>query len=245
MKIFAWQTQTESRSIPLKTAIAGARTAPWWHTILVLLPLCASSLAGAPHHGLPSFRLFGIAPRLSAYFLALAEEWLVALIIWLWLRFRHLPLGSLVHGNRRGPRSLFRDLGIAIGFLIVEMPLTTGLSRLLHLDFDATAMFPHSTSELAVWMAMAMTAGYCEELIFRGYLMHQFASWTRSPVLAIALQGIIFGLVHGYQGTVMIIIVLIGWLFGALAWWRGSLLPGMFAHGVQDTLGGILGFISR
>jgi membrane protease YdiL (CAAX protease family) len=237
--------QTEIRSISLTTAIGDARTAPWWHTILVLLPLCVSSLVGATHHGLSSFRLLGLAPRLSGYFLALAEEWLVALIIWLWLRFRHLPLGSLVHGNWRGPRSLFRDLGIAVGFLIVEMPLTSVLSRLLHLNFDATAMLPHSTLELAVWIAMAMTAGFCEELIFRGYLMHQFASWTGSPVLAIALQGIIFGLVHGYQGKVMIIIVLIGWLFGALAWWRGSLLPGMFAHGVQDTIGGILGFISR
>jgi membrane protease YdiL (CAAX protease family) len=229
----------------LKTAIGDARTAPWWHTVLVLLPLCASSLAGAPQHGHPSFRLLGIEPRLSGYALALAEEWLVTLIIWLWVRCRHLPLVSLVQGSWRGPRPLFRDLGIAVGFLIVEMPLTSLVSRLLHLNFDATAMLPHSTLELAVWIAMAMTAGYCEELIFRGYLMHQFASWTGSPVLAIALQGIVFGLVHGYQGKVMIIIVLIGWLFGALARWRGSLLPGMLAHGLQDTLGGILGFISR
>ena len=229
----------------MKSAIGDARTAPWWHTILVLLPLCASSLAGAPQHGLPSFRVLGMAPRLSGYLLALVVEWLVVLIIWLWLRFRHLPLGILVRGSWRGPRPFFRDLGIAVGFLIVEMPLTSGLSRLLHLNFDATAMLPHSAFELAAWIALAMTAGFCEELIFRGYLTHQFVGWTGSPLLAIALQGIVFGLVHAYQGKVMIIIVLIGWLFGALAWWRRSLLPGMLAHGLQDTLGGILGFISR
>jgi membrane protease YdiL (CAAX protease family) len=237
--------EKKNRSTPLRTAVGDTCTAPWWHTILVLLPLFASSLAGAPQHGLPSFRLFGIAPRLSGYLVALAVEWLVVLIIWLWLRSRQLPLASLTHGSVRSLGPLFRDLGIAVGFLIVEMPLTTGLSRLLHLNFDATAMLPHSTLELAVWIPMAITAGFCEELIFRGYLMHQFASWTGSPVLAIALQGILFGLVHGYQGKVMIMIVLIGWLFGLLAWWRASLLPGMLAHGLQDTLGGIIGFISR
>lgn len=222
-----------------------AGTAPWWHTLLVLLPLGASSVAGALQHGPPRLHLFGMSPKLSSYFLALAEEWLVALIIWLWLRSRRLPLATLVRGSWHSPRPFFRDLAIAIGFLVVEMPLTTAISRLFHCDFNASALLPHSVLQLVVWIAMASTAGFCEELIFRGYLTHQFAGWTGSPLLALILQGIVFGLVHGYQGRTMIVIALIGWLFGALAWWRKSLLPGMLAHGIQDTLGGILGFISR
>jgi membrane protease YdiL (CAAX protease family) len=188
-------------------------------------------------------------PRISGYTLALGEEWLVVLVIWLWLHFHHLPLATLVSSCWRGARAFFRDLGIAVGFLIVEMPLMSAVSRIFHLNFDATAMLPHSPLELAFWIVLATTAGFCEELIFRGYLTHQFAGWignrTGGPLLAICLQGIVFGLVHAYQGKVMILIIMIGWLFGALAWWRRSLLPGMLAHGLQDSLGGIIGFISR
>jgi membrane protease YdiL (CAAX protease family) len=232
----------------MESAAGGARTAPWWHTLLVLMPLCASSLAGASKHS-RHLKLPGTGPRMSGYLLALAVEWFVVLIIWLWLRSCRLPMNTLIRGTWRGFLPFFRDLGIAVSFLIIEMPLTNMVSRLFHLNFDASAMLPHSPLELCVWIGLAATAGFCEEIIFRGYLTNQFACWigdrTGGPLLAITLQGIAFGLVHAYQGKVIVIIVLVGWLFGGLAWWRRSLLPGMLAHGLQDGLGGILGFISR
>jgi membrane protease YdiL (CAAX protease family) len=43
---------------------------------------------------------------------------------------------------------------------------------------------------------MSATAGFSEELIFRGYLTRQFDAWTGSLVFAVILQGIVFGLAH-------------------------------------------------
>jgi CAAX protease family protein len=57
------------------------------------------------------------------------------------------------------------------------------------------------------------------------------------------IQGLIFGVSHGYQGpTYMVIISVYGCLFGLLALWRRSLRPGMLAHFFQD--GGI-GLVAR
>ena len=58
------------------------------------------------------------------------------------------------------------------------------------------------------------------------------------------LQGVAFGLAHGYYGKLMLAIMLHGCLLGLLAYWRKSLLPGILAHGLQDALGGVVGFFS-
>jgi membrane protease YdiL (CAAX protease family) len=42
----------------------------------------------------------------------------------------------------------------------------------------------------------------------------------------------------------MVAIMVHGWLLGMLAHWRKSLLPGMLAHGLQDSIGGIVAFFS-
>jgi uncharacterized protein len=42
----------------------------------------------------------------------------------------------------------------------------------------------------------------------------------------------------------MLAVMLQGWLLGLLAYWRKSLRPGMLAHGLQDSIGGIVAFFS-
>jgi membrane protease YdiL (CAAX protease family) len=104
---------------------------------------------------------------------------------------------------------------------------------------------PKTAPELGVWLPLAVTAGFSEELVFRGYLTRQFHAWSGSRAVAVVLQGIAFGLAHGYYGKIMIAVVVQGWLLGVLAWWRKSLRPGMIAHALQDGLGGVVGFFTR
>ena len=93
------------------------------------------------------------------------------------------------------------------------------------------------------YLLLTLTAGICEELIFRGYLYKHFAAITGSLLAGLVLQGILFGAAHGYQGPkYMLIIAIYGCLFGLLAQWRRSLRPGMMAHFLQD---GIIGLIGR
>jgi membrane protease YdiL (CAAX protease family) len=95
-----------------------------------------------------------------------------------------------------------------------------------------------------VFLALAASAGFAEELVFRGYLTQQFSAWTGSYTIAVILQGIVFGLAHGFYGKAMLAVMLQGWLLGLLANWRKSLRPGMLAHGLQDSIGGIVAFFS-
>jgi hypothetical protein len=86
---------------------------------------------------------------------------------------------------------------------------------------------------------LTITAGICEETIFRGYLQQQFTGWTKSAALGIALQGIVFGGYHAPLGLVSVITNAVGGalLYGTLAAWRRSLRPGMIAHTLNDAVG--------
>ncbi|MGD0929408.1 MAG: CPBP family intramembrane glutamic endopeptidase [Candidatus Korobacteraceae bacterium] len=221
--------------------------APWWHTVLVLLPIAMMSVAGAYQHGLPNANLPGMSSRLSGYFTVIAVEWFVVWMIWLALKRRGLSIGSLVSGRWQSPKSFFRDLGLAAGLIVVAVPVASGLIHLLRVHTNSTlaTIIPHTVFELVVWLGLSFTGGYCEELIFRGYLTRQFSAWTGSRGVAIVLQGVAFGLGHGYYGIAMLAIMVHGCLLGLLAYWRKSLRPGMLAHGLQDALGGVLGFFAK
>jgi membrane protease YdiL (CAAX protease family) len=210
------------------------------------MPLAIGSVAGWYQHGLPNAHVPGISSRLSSYITVLVQEWGVVLLIWFALKRRGLSIGSLISGHWQTLGSFFKDLGLAVEFFVVAVPL---LGVLVHfIGGDATSNVTHITPktafELAMWLGLAATAGFCEELIFRGYLDRQFNAWTGSPVLAIFLQGALFGLAHGYYEKVMALIMVQGWLLGLLAYWRKSLRPGMLAHGLQDAIGGVVAFFS-
>ena len=93
------------------------------------------------------------------------------------------------------------------------------------------AMLPHSLAERALWAVFAVCVGVCEELIYRGYLLQQFRSWRRSPVVAIALQTLSYALVHLALPPQMLAgVAILGLLLGCLAVWQRSVLPGMILH---------------
>jgi membrane protease YdiL (CAAX protease family) len=133
-----------------------------------------------------------------------------------------------------------------VGFVIVAVLLLGILPYLLGVkeDSNVTNITPKTGLELVVWLGMSATGGFCEELVFRGYLTRQFRAWTGSRLFAVVLQGVVFGLAHGYYSKGMILIMVHGWLLGLLADWRKSLRPGMLAHGLQDALGGVVAFFS-
>ena len=217
--------------------------APWWHTVLVLVPLALGSVAGWHQHGLPNAHLPGVSPR-SSYITVLAQEWCGFLLIWLAIKWRGFSIGSLVSGRWQTLGSFFRDLGLAVGFLIVVVPLVGNIAYLLGGDSDVANIIPKTVFELMFWLGLAATAAFCEELIFRRYLTQQFRAWTGNLMFAILLQGVLFGLAHGYYGRVMVAITVQGWLLGLLAYWRRSLRPGMLAHALQDGIGGVVASFS-
>jgi len=64
---------------------------------------------------------------------------------------------------------------------------------------------------------------------------------TGNSTAAVILQGVLFGISHGYQGLrAIIMITLFGFLYGILAFWRKSLRPGMILHAWSDIYAGYL-----
>src|SRR5262249_18663975 len=141
--------------------------APWWHTVLVLAPIAIASVASAFQHGLPSANLPGVSHRLSSYVTVLAEEWFGVLLVWLALRRRGLTLGSLVSGCWQPLRAFYRDLGLAVGFLLVVVPLAGVLAYLLGANNNPAIanLTPKTLFELVVFLALAASAGFAEEVV--------------------------------------------------------------------------------
>jgi membrane protease YdiL (CAAX protease family) len=70
---------------------------------------------------------------------------------------------------------------------------------------------------------------------------------TRSEPAAVALQAVLFGIAHSYQGVKSIVTITVyGGLFGMLAVYRKSLRPGMIQHAMQDSFAGLaFGLLKR
>ena len=126
-----------------------------------------------------------MSSRLSGYLTVIVGEWLLILMIWLALRRRGSSISSLVSGRWQTLGNFFRDLGLALGFMVVVIPTVAVVMHLLGAKPDSTLanILPKTWFELAVWLGLSATGGFCEELIFRGYLTRQFGGWTGSRAM--------------------------------------------------------------
>jgi membrane protease YdiL (CAAX protease family) len=107
-------------------------------------------------------------------------------------------------------------------------------------------LFPRGAVEITLWIALSVTAGVCEETIFRGYLQRQFIALTKNIPAGILLSAAAFGAAHAYQGFRRVVLIgMYGAMFGVLAHWRRSIRPGIIAHAWQDALIGALTSLTR
>jgi membrane protease YdiL (CAAX protease family) len=75
-------------------------------------------------------------------------------------------------------------------------------------------------------------------------LQKQFHAATGSLATAVVLQGLVFGLMHAYQGWKRVMVIApLGILYGALVAWRGNLRASMIAHAWSDLFEGWLKFL--
>jgi uncharacterized protein len=210
--------------------------------VIVLLVLLGFSFLGAHQRNIPGISAYG---RSGGYLLAMLMEWCLTAFIWYGVKRRGGELRDLVGGRWARFTDFLRDLGIAIAFMVVcGFGLINGVAHLLKAKTPPGIrnLLPQSPKEIALYLLLALTAGFCEELIFRGYLQRQFAALTHAASGGIVFQGIVFGAAHGYQGwKLMVAIAVFGITFGLLATWRRSLRPGMIAHFLQDGVAGVLG----
>jgi membrane protease YdiL (CAAX protease family) len=186
--------------------------------------------------------------RVRFYVVTLFYEWLLFVLVVVGVRRSGASVFIVLGEHWHSVRQVLRDIGIAAGFWIVSAMLLWIFGWLLRIAALGrnVSMLPHRGIELTLWIALSVTAGICEETIFRGYLQRQFMALTKSAPAGILLAAAAFGAAHAYQGLRMVILIgLYGAMFGILAYWRGSVRPGMIAHAWQDSLNGVLASVMR
>jgi uncharacterized protein len=222
--------------------------APRWHTALLLSLFLALTLGGAFFQRQARSQPAGpgAQPHLVPLYLSLvAMEWGLFYYVWKGgLRRSGATLRQLIGGRWQSAKDVAVDTSLALGLWTVWTLIEKGWDRWLGPGHAASiqTFLPRRASEILLWVAVSVSAGFCEELVFRGYFQKQFEVFMRSKWIALLLQAALFGIAHGYQGLQACVkIALFGALYGLLALWRGSLRPGMIAHGGSDILSGIFG----
>jgi len=189
----------------------------------------------------------GRRERLSLYASTIAFQWLaVGVVAWrAWARgLTPDALGLVVHGRWRILITAMVGaaiLGTLQWFNLRRMGRSTGKSRKF-LEVLAERILPQSRAELLPYLGLAVTAGLCEEFLYRGFAM---AALTRAgvPVWGVVLSSsTLFGLAHLYQGRGGIVSTLvIGTVFGTARIAYDGLLPVMLWHFAVDAVAGVAG----
>jgi membrane protease YdiL (CAAX protease family) len=185
--------------------------------------------------------------RLVLYASTIAFQWLaVAVVAWrVWVHGYSAPqLGLVFHNQTR------LVLAGLVGAVIIGSLQWLNLRRLGHIPIEsrgplqaiAERILPQSAFELLPYSALAITAGLCEEFLYRGFAMAALAQTGLSAGLVVLVSSLLFGLAHSYQGRggVMMTFV-VGLLLGVSRLTYNSLVPAIFWHSAVDVVAGVAG----
>ena len=144
-------------------------------------------------------------------------------------------------------RTILLGIGVTLGMIVaftILMPLITNAFPVPQVDNSRFDILHGNLPNLILNVVAAwFTAGFLEELLWRGYLMNRLVDLQGNKtklawVIALVGSAIIFGLGHTYQGLGGVIkITALGLLFGAaFLTVRRNLWPLVIAHAVLDTI---------
>ena len=147
--------------------------------------------------------------RTRAYRTVLIEKWVLTAVIavaWIALSRSASSIGLIAELT---PLAIvgFALTALAIGALLVLTRSVArseqGRSKARKALAPVRALLPHTATEKRWFDAVSVTAGICEEFIYRGFLFAYLAAWLPGmPVgVVVVLAGLVFGLGHLYQGA--------------------------------------------
>jgi len=226
-----------------------AQIASWGHLTGYLLITGAITAWGlhiqkAGLGSAPAGELLDHSQVIKNYMLAILAVCALLYYCWVGVHWSGGNLDTLSGGLWKSWRMLAKDIAIAVPFWVLWEATAYGVHWLLGPGTSArsvASLLPQSLPEVLLWILVSITAGFCEELQSRGYLQRQLHALTGSIVAAVLGQGVLFGLMHSYQGWKQVIVIsALGVLYGALAAWRRNLRANIIAHAWSDVWEGWL-----
>jgi membrane protease YdiL (CAAX protease family) len=183
--------------------------------------------------------------RLEHYRRGIVIEWAGAALVGLLALMAHSRLESL------WPAGTDPDVGRQVPGLVVAIVVITAIYRFgggvtrraLAVQLrPVAALLPRTPVERRVFAVLAVTAGICEELLYRGFglaALRWAAPDLGTPAL-VAVTGAAFGVAHLYQGAMGVLVTgVLGAYFAWIVIATGTLAPVMVLHALLD--GRILG----
>lgn len=220
-----------------------AAIASWRHMVGLLLILAVLTAYGLHLQHAAKGPQIAISRQdlIGTYIGVIVSEWALAFYCWRGIRKR-VRVAEIVGERWNDSRKLLAGLLVSAAFWVVWESVAWLANQVVGPNHakSISVLLPRSTAEIALWIAVSCSAGMCEEFVFRGYLQRQLWALSKTAWVAIAAQAVIFGVSHGYQGAQkMIVISVLGALYGMLAHWKRNLRPGMLAHAWSDIYGGL------
>ncbi len=224
--------------------LAGHGLAPRWHTASLVLLIASVAALGtllaqsgsvgvARGTGAPS-------PAVSLLSLLFVQ---LALLFYVAKAFRASSvLHDLVGRGWDSPSRAAGDLALAaLAFAaIVALELGWAAWQGSTRDPSVEALLPRTSMQRAAWVIVAACVGFCEEVVYRGYLQKQLAAFGGHALVGIAVSAVLFGVAHLQQGPGPALrIGAYGLLLGMIAWRRRSLVPGIVCHVALDVVAGL------
>jgi membrane protease YdiL (CAAX protease family) len=192
----------------------------------------------------------GVAGARARYYaVEIVPLWtLAACVIALWI-VTGRPWGALLLGAGSAPWRI--ALGWALAAVYVWLNLAQRraflarperLARLMKGFQSLLPILPRTPGERAGFAALSVSAGICEEVLYRGFALWYATMWT-GPVGGFLISTALFGSMHLYLGAREVPrTAMVGAFFYVLAITTGSLLPAMLCHTVVDLVSGDLGY---
>jgi len=182
------------------------------------------------------------------YLFFILYQWaLVAGLVLLWLT-QGRSWGALLLGAPR-PLGLAAGLALAGGYVVLAVvqrgailgrPALRARARSQLREIEP--LVPQTPSERRFWPLAAVTAGVCEEVLFRGYLLCCIAHFA-GIVVAVVASSVLFGLYHSYYGPKGILKTgVLGLIFALIALLANSLIPVIVLHAAIDLVSGDLAY---
>jgi membrane protease YdiL (CAAX protease family) len=185
--------------------------------------------------------------RLTLYASTIAFQWFaVAVVAWRASArgFTASQLGLTIHGKTR------IIVAAIVGAATIATLQWLNLRRVGRIPVEARGslqaiaerILPQSTVELLPYLALAITAGLCEEFLYRGFAMAVLVHLGLQAWAVVLLSSILFGVAHSYQGRGGIVMtLLIGLILGTSRFAYDSLVPAIFWHSAVDVVAGTAG----
>jgi uncharacterized protein len=200
-------------------------------TTLLLAALPALMLVQAQQ-----LRDLEVLPRQAAYISSIISLWLLAAVTLIVSSIAGIPFTAL--GFAATPLTPFLLWTGALTAAGVGMVLIFHASGFRDSEL-VRQLIPVTGTDRALFLGVSITAGVCEEIVFRGFLLHVLLLATGSLPLALLLSSGVFGVVHAYQQPLGALrAALLGAMLALPLLLTGSIYPAIVAHILIDVLSG-------